>query len=310
MIFTETEVSYIDSVIKISVIDTGVGIAKEDYDKIFHDFYRTEAALNLGSGTGLGLPITKTLVELLGGKISFSSEVGVGTQFDVTIPMKKAEIVTSNQPDLDFQLLSIDDINSFHVLLVEDNAINTMFIKESLDPFCKQITCVNNGLDALMSLDKNYYDLILMDIQIPIIDGIVTANIIRLNPKYQRVPIIAFSANITFKNEEQMKKPLFNGFICKPISKTQLLLSIREAVRQDIEFEVVSKPQIDKVLDIIFSLKSINVEKGLEYSNQDARLYLNLLAIFAEDHKKDLEKVLINIKTGKLEEEKRVLNTL
>ncbi|MFA0233220.1 ATP-binding protein, partial [Vibrio sp. 10N.261.45.A7] len=157
--------------VKILVSDTGIGIAEDKVDHIFTAFEQAELSTTRKfGGTGLGLSIVKQLVELMGGTIKVSSQLGLGTQFSISLPLEMHELekqVVEQAPTK-----TNDTFDDFSVLLVEDNKINAMVIRK----FCESINLtVENAYDGLQALDKlasNRYDLIIMDNHMPNMSGI------------------------------------------------------------------------------------------------------------------------------------------
>ena len=195
----------------ISVKDSGIGISKENQEKIFCEYEQGDNTIckNYG-GTGLGLQITKRLVELMDGKIELQSEENVGSEFIATIVLKQGEEIkqTSNKNNLQIQAFG-------KVLLVEDNEINQLIINETLKEYGVMVDMAHNGLEAIDLVKKNHYDLIFMDIHMPVMDGIEATKQIRLfNPN---IPIVALSAAAMQKDKQRTTQQGINEHLSKPI---------------------------------------------------------------------------------------------
>ncbi len=204
--------------IKFQVVDTGVGIAKEDQAKVFEKFVQIERKEGDYQGTGLGLSIVKKLVEIFGGQIELESEEGFGTNFFFTIAFEadekqKTEIINNIIVDLSTSY-------NYRVLVVEDNKINQIVTKKILETNQFKCTVVDDGYAALDLLATENYDIILMDINMPIINGFETSKLIR--KKEITTPIIALTAFDKQEVVEQVLASGMNDIIIKPFEKSKL----------------------------------------------------------------------------------------
>lgn len=210
----------------INVTDTGRGIKKEDYDKLFEKFTRLDKEVNQTiEGTGLGLVITKEMVNLMGGKISFTSEYGTGSTFTVIIPQKIIDynpIGTINE--LSFQQKEINYFNgsNYKILIVDDNKLNLKVAEKLLKPYNFQITTVNSGLECLNYTKKTKYDLIFLDHMMPEMDGIQTLGYLKQRVDFVNTPIIALTANAISGMKEMYLKAGFDDYLSKPIDQAKL----------------------------------------------------------------------------------------
>lgn len=210
----------------INVTDTGKGIKKEDYDKLFEKFTRLDKEVNQTiEGTGLGLVITKEMVNLMEGKISFTSEYGKGSTFTVVIPQKIIDynpIGTINE--LSFQQKEINYFNgsNYKILIVDDNKLNLKVAEKLLKPYNFQITTVNSGLACLNYTKKTKYDLIFLDHMMPEMDGIQTLSYLKQRVDFVNTPIIALTANAISGMKEMYLKAGFDDYLSKPIDQTKL----------------------------------------------------------------------------------------
>jgi PAS domain S-box-containing protein len=222
----------LDNILNITfkVIDTGIGIDQNKIKTIFDTFKQADESITRKfGGTGLGLTISKQLVELQGGKISVSSKVGVGTTFTFVIPYargSKADILVKEEDTHVFKNLKkrIDSLTGMRVLLVEDNDINRMYAANVLKKWHCQYDEAENGQIALEKMRKQDYDLILMDIHMPVLDGIETARSIRSSfskPKSE-VPIVAFTANALKGDKDKYLDAGMNAYISKPFMPDEL----------------------------------------------------------------------------------------
>jgi CheY-like chemotaxis protein len=215
-------------ILRFEVIDTGIGIEKESIDKIFMDFVqaRMDTTRKYG-GTGLGLAITKKLVEMQGGKISVSSKVGKGTTFSVEMPFYFTEHREETHKPKDARY---EPLPGVRVLLAEDNKINQLVARQFLSRWGIEFTVVENGEEALKALEEKDFDLILMDLEMPVMDGYEATRQIRAlkNPQKAAIPIMALSASAMLDIREKAKNFGMNSFVTKPFEPCELYLGIRD----------------------------------------------------------------------------------
>jgi PAS domain S-box-containing protein len=211
--------------VKFSVTDTGIGIRKDKLTEIFERFKQAESntTRNYG-GTGLGLCIVKDLVELQGGQVTVSSEEGIGSVFTFTLPFKKMDAARAleinknkDSTDLDFTKLKIK-----RVLLVEDNPVNITFMLSLLEMYGLNIEVAENGQIAVEKIKKAFFDVVLMDIEMPKMNGYEAAKIIRTeltNP----VPIIAMTAHAMAGEADKCFQSGMDDYISKPVNEELLI---------------------------------------------------------------------------------------
>ena len=209
-----------EQLIQFTCEDTGIGIAEDALKNIFEEFYQeNNSKTSSSSGSGLGLSITRQLVNMMGGKIWIESKKDIGTKVFIQIPFRKA-----GAKDIDIDLV-IDDLQPFlegkRILVVEDNKVNRVIFSLMLKNLQVVVDEAENGLDALALIEKNKYDLVLMDIQMPVMDGPATLETIRR--KYgDAIPVIALTA-AAFKSEVIHLLNLgFSDCITKPIDQKGL----------------------------------------------------------------------------------------
>lgn len=216
-----------DSVyLHIEVQDTGIGIAKEKQHKLFEPFAQADMSTTRQyGGTGLGLAITKRLVELLGGTIQMDSEPGRGTLFQVIIPFARMppHLAPSSAPDdQPPDKEELKQLQYKRVLVVEDIEINRFIVEDILQELGILTTSAVNGRDAVDKVKNQPFDLILMDLQMPVMDGYAATRIIR-NEVDCQVPIIALTANATTEDKSKALTIGMTDFIVKPIDAKLLI---------------------------------------------------------------------------------------
>lgn len=210
-----------------SVKDTGIGIPKEKQEKIFEAFEQVDTSTTRKyGGTGLGLTISKALVEMMGGKIRVVSEAGKGSEFIFTLRLQKAVPIFPGVKLTEGQAATVPKpeesaYQGLKILVVEDNIVNQKLFNLVLNKLGCIVDIASNGEIALSKVKTNPYDLILMDIQMPVMGGIETTVIIRNNIN-KTVPIIALTAAAMKEDEERCFACGMNDFITKPVEMNKL----------------------------------------------------------------------------------------
>ena len=207
--------------LQIRVEDSGIGIAKESHEAIFDSFVQLERTTEPGmDGTGLGLSITKRLVEMMNGEISLKSEVGEGSSFIINLPGLE---VAARSPDVQDPLKDKSaDLSGIRVLLVDDSAINRMFVKDNLVQCGVEVEEAVNGKSALEKLQEFKPDLVLLDIMMPVMDGYETIIKIRKDPEMKDLPVLALTALAMKDDIERVKSTGFDDYLIKPFHIEEL----------------------------------------------------------------------------------------
>lgn len=227
-----------DDVIKIkfNVADTGIGIEQNRLDDIFKSFVQaTSSTSRKYGGTGLGLSISKYLVEMQQGNIEVTSEPGNGTTFSFMIPYRHSkELTLTDIPEQTEQDPFIISLSGCSVLVAEDNKFNQMVVVDSLQSFIPSIhvEVVENGKLVIEKLNEKLFDVILLDLQMPVMDGYETVNFIRtkMEAPQKDIPIVALTANATQNEKEKCLKSGMNGYLSKPFRINHLLTQMREVI--------------------------------------------------------------------------------
>lgn len=227
--------------IEFCVHDTGIGISEENIKRLFDRFVQLEdARTKRFEGAGLGLYISKQLVNLMGGEIKVDSILNIGSTFKFTIPFHQVSVPKQFIPRIESpETFNLKNIN---VLVAEDNLLNQKFVRKVLEKEKVHVTIASNGIETIQLLDTSLvneskkYDLILMDIQMPELDGLETTKRIRnRKDEYQSIPIIALTAN---NMDSQIQEYLENGMddcVKKPIILSELLNSIYKIFSKSID---------------------------------------------------------------------------
>jgi signal transduction histidine kinase/CheY-like chemotaxis protein len=232
VILKELERSKVSSRIEFLVRDTGIGIPKDKHEMIFDSFTQasTDTTRHYG-GTGLGLAICKKLVELQGGHIDVESEPGVGSVFRFVllfgIPDKDDKIPKNETSE------TYCGLEGKKVLVAEDNKINFFVANKFLTGWGVKVTHAENGKIALDLLEKEYFDLVLMDLHMPILDGVEATRFIRKseNPKINSIPVVALTAAIMSESHDKIEDIGINDYVLKPFKPRDLFDKIMKNVR-------------------------------------------------------------------------------
>jgi len=220
--------------LRFQVKDTGIGISKENQSKLFKPFSQVDNTISRKyGGTGLGLIICAQLVKQMGGKISVESELGKGSNFTFTINLQVSEL--TQQEQIEQSRLHKDDNNKsfaeaypLKILVAEDNRINQIIVKSLFGKLGYDVDIANDGQEAIDAVDNKKYDVIFMDMQMPVMDGVTaTKNIIAKHPN-EHPNIIAMTANVLTPDKQRCYDAGMIDFIAKPINSDHVVEAIRK----------------------------------------------------------------------------------
>jgi CheY-like chemotaxis protein len=220
-------------VLKFTVSDSGIGIPTEKRVSIFSPFTQADSSTTrMYGGTGLGLTISARLVAMMGGRIWLESEVGQGSRFHFTVRLK----VSGKRAESRLMVPLIEQPAQptyLHILLAEDNRINQLVATRSLEKMGHSVVVVGNGKEALLLLKTGSFDLVLMDIQMPEMDGLTTTLRIRDGETitHAHIPIIAMTAHAMKGDRERCLAAGMDGYISKPVIALELEIAIAEALQ-------------------------------------------------------------------------------
>jgi CheY-like chemotaxis protein/HPt (histidine-containing phosphotransfer) domain-containing protein len=266
----------------LDVADTGSGIPAEKVPLIFEKFTQADSSISRKyGGTGLGLAITKRLVELQGGQIRVESRVGRGSTFTVEIPFATAPAVAAAVEPRQEQPAESPGARQARLLLVEDNAVNQRVVLAMLRKKDYKIDVANNGQEALDKLERatQPYNLILMDVQMPVLDGLETTRAIRRNRNWDNLPIVAMTAHAMLGDRERCLQAGMNAYVSKPVQQAGLIAVIEQYLASGTG--LATKPQASGVERIL-------TDKLMQ---QDRALVSEMLRLFMEVAPERLEKL-------------------
>jgi signal transduction histidine kinase/CheY-like chemotaxis protein len=302
--------------LKFSVSDTGIGLSEEQIGRLFKSFAQADNSITRKyGGTGLGLAISKSLAELMGGDVGVQSEPGQGATFwfrarlgigseqnlhggTDDAPLQGGPMAQRTDGTLEQQLVPL---MGARILLVEDNEINQEVARELLEDEGFLVDVAENGQIGVNQVQARFmqgmaYDLVLMDMQMPVMDGVTATKLIRQNFSAQLLPVVAMTANAMLADRERCIEAGMNDFVTKPIDPNQLWrvlakhMQLREgmgqrpqATRDDHgagEATTAALVEGDQVLDRLKQLEGLDTHMGLHRVSGKKPLYLSLLSKF------------------------------
>ncbi|MEZ5399692.1 MAG: response regulator [Bryobacteraceae bacterium] len=226
-------------VLQVAVADTGPGIPADKLTTIFDEFTQADGTVSRRfGGTGLGLAITRRLVELHEGSIRAESEMSKGSTFLVDLVLGYVAPPAAPEPADAPALLDEPKRETplgEKILVVEDNAVNLKVVNAVLVKFGFQVTNAHNGVEAIAALEKQDFALILMDIQMPVMDGLATARRIRTEERWRVIPIVAMTAHAMRGDRERCLEAGMDDYLAKPVSPARLIEAVRANLRRAAE---------------------------------------------------------------------------
>ncbi|MCW5203263.1 MAG: ATP-binding protein [Candidatus Electrothrix communis] len=275
-----------------SVTDTGIGMTPDQQNRLFQLFSQADSSITRKyGGTGLGLSICKRLVEMMGGKIWAESAHGQGSSFHFILPQQIGNVLAS----LEERSGVAEDLSRLHgikILLVEDNDINQELAELMLSRQGMEVTVAGNGEEALSALGQQEFDGVLMDIQMPVMDGYTACVEIRKDPRYKDLPIIALTANVMAGDREKSRKAGMNGHIGKPFREEEMFATMVRLIRPETPPPVRERKQDEKETVktftgkepmSFFGLAGIEAGKGMKNTMNDPEIYRQVLLLFRKD---------------------------
>ncbi len=273
-ILTENET---DITLYFQIKDTGIGIPNDKLDSIFESFNQAsnETTRKFG-GTGLGLTITRRLIELQGGTMAVKSEVSKGSEFSFSIQYKKAKLAEAVIKEDESKTLTPEFLQDLKILLVEDHELNQLLATKVFQKWGKEIDIADNGKIAIGMIDKNEYDIILMDIQMPEMDGYDTTRFIRANMgEKSRIPIIALSAHASKSESKKCLEIGMDDYMSKPFDSYELLKKIHSIITKSETYKSVSEPKKYVSCEKVISLENLN-----EFADGDEVFIEEIISLF------------------------------
>jgi PAS domain S-box-containing protein len=264
-------------IIEFAVNDTGIGIGEDKIDRIFENFQQASSGTSrLYGGTGLGLAIVKQLVESQGGSIRVKSKINEYSRFSFTLPFLK----TKENAALDNEIMELNnEIKGIRVLVVEDMALNQLLMKTVLDDFGFERDIAENGKIAIEKLKTNQYDIVLMDLQMPEMNGFEATEYIRETLKLT-IPIVALTADVTTVDLAKCKAVGMNDYIAKPIDERVLYSKIVGLIQKPKNI----KPSKNNVMEVseVEKIKYINLDYLNLRTKSNPKLMIEMIGLYLE----------------------------
>jgi signal transduction histidine kinase/CheY-like chemotaxis protein len=286
-----------------SVRDSGIGMTKDEQSRLFKPFTQADVSTTRKyGGTGLGLAICRQLVEIMGGEINVSGEPGKGSTFSFTIsfnvgsmlPRQVISSVAEERRKTEADTITTDNLAAIHgarVLLVEDNEYNQLVANELLESAGLSVTLAVNGEQALEKLRNETFAAVLMDVQMPVLDGLEATRRLRLMAEFETLPVIAVTAHAMPQDRQRCLDAGMNDYISKPINSNELK---RLLVKWIPPREKISPCPPSAGEDKGFlpsSLPGISLETGLQMCNCNRSLYRDMLHKFQATNRENLNEI-------------------
>lgn len=285
------------------VEDSGIGISTEAEKHLFEPFSQADRSTSRRfGGTGLGLAISQQIANLMGGKLTVQSEEGKGSVFCFSVPL----LIGSEIENHNKRLLPVEKFQGKSLLLVEDSVVNLRMTKEILSGLGFCVSAANSGNIAIEMARKKLYDLVLLDIRMPVMDGYDTAEHLQKMPGYKKVPLIALSADVLGNVKEKIMQAGMFGYLEKPLQMEKLQNMLRQCLHVSVAHEYLSTiPSKVEETPVCFNFKA-----ALNILNGRVEVYDELLGMFEQQHKKDGELFLQYLKSKKEEKLRELLHIL
>ena len=263
--------------IEFSVMDTGIGIPKSKIGKIFENFQQASSGTSrLYGGTGLGLAIVKQLVEPQGGTVRVTSKSNEGSTFSFTLSFQKTNAEAEEETEIEE---SDRENRNIKVLVVEDIALNQLLMKTLLDDFGFERDIASNGKIAIEKLEAKTFDIILMDLQMPEMNGFEATAYIR-NKMNSKIPIIALTADVTTVDLAKCKAVGMNDYIAKPVDEKLLYQKILALVKK--QAHIKQRKEIAEQNDQSEKLKCIDLAYLIHRTKSNPTLMMEMISAYLE----------------------------
>jgi PAS domain S-box-containing protein len=225
-----------------SIIDSGIGISAAAQTQLFNSFQQADNSITRKyGGTGLGLVISRELVQLMGGELSLQSQLGIGSEFSFQLQLPAAHAPLALAPPPLSQAAHF--LSGKRILLADDHPFNQQIGSELLELMGAEVVIANNGLEVMRLSSESVFDLILLDVQMPEMDGITACQLLRKNPAFDQIPIIAMTANISPEYQQHCSNAGMNHFIAKPVQAEKLYHTVAECLGLGLGLNIPQQPQ-------------------------------------------------------------------
>ena len=307
--------------LRFTVKDSGIGMSKKEIDNLFRPFTQADTSITRKfGGTGLGLSISKRLVEMMGGRIWVESTSGSGSKFIFTARFHHAG--TSGWDSLasgrfkiagaQFNQALVSQFRGARILLVEDDEINQQVAREMLESYGIQVALAVNGEEAIARLKEEQFDGVLMDMQMPVMDGVSTTREIRKNPQYAEMPIIALTANVMVRDQKEILAAGMNDHIGKPIDPDRLVAILAKWVHpsRPVEISLPRETVPASATEMLPNLPGVTVDASVRRIGGNVAFYYSLLDKFRVSERDVVPRIREALASNDTKTAERVAHTL
>ena len=298
------------------VCDTGIGISEEQQRQLFQPFNQGDSSTSrCYGGTGLGLTICARLCALMGGEIWVESEPGKGACFQFTVQLQEGDASRVIQQTIDTDE-AVARLRGANILLVEDNELNRELAVELLIDIGIRVTVACNGQEALELLQEERFDGVLMDVQMPVMDGYTATRRIREQEQFKELPVIAMTANVMAGDLEEAEVAGMNDHIGKPLDVNQMFNTMARWIVPALPTDIWRKEEaqlLPEQKSVSFSfdvLNGIDIERGLQISRDKPDLYHRLLTRFSDSERDFADRFCVARQDNDSEAMIRIAHTL
>jgi signal transduction histidine kinase/CheY-like chemotaxis protein len=304
-----------DVYLRFEVKDTGIGLTEEQAGNLFHSFTQADTSTTRKyGGTGLGLSISKRLVEMMDGEIGVESEYGKGSTFYFIVQLGVGE---GKEKKSHLNLEGFDKVRGARILLVEDNEINQQVAKETLEQEGFFVDIAEDGRVGVEMLAKAGigYELILMDLQMPVMDGYEATREIRKDDRFADLPIVAMTADAMTGVRDQVEAVGMNDYVTKPINPAELWGALAKWIKPGERklpegFEQVLETGVVEDEILIPPIEGFDIEDGLARVGGNRKLYRDLLIKFSEEFAGSTEDIRKSLEGKDRKSAERIAHTL